>query len=418
MRWRLMILSSPINDWYFHEWFSQPIVSNYRDLILLRHQSRGYVEHLFECEICCVHYGLTIVQVILFPWILLIPLLQPWDIHQIKECFSPFSVTFKILFRLFRTWSFTRFTNDLDSIDNSNSASSFPMTNCWGHASSWESTSGRPDLSRGISSFITDCVVPSWKVSSWEKPGRTSCVFLQEVSSGRPDRSYVSRSVFHSWEDQARSSSHFEWLAEKKLSMIVHGNSNQKLSIGSCRCQVIQLNSRDLDYHNFFSPGVLKSRDDTCDGALAIRFITGRDFAVTRSSPDSCWARFDIAAVQPVELKWLILKKHNKWFHSSRVKFPLVRISANWFFGVDVLDLDFWSPSWFDRTTNQAQLCGSWKHVSLWDSFLQWSSWSLLRCPQTHTTKLFDAKTGRLREHNQYSSARWSSLEIFDFCRW
>ena len=28
-------------------------------------------------------------------------------------------------------------------------------------------------------------------------------------------------------------------------------------------------------------------------------------------------------------------------------------------FGVDVLDLDFFGPSWFDRTTNQAQVCGS-----------------------------------------------------------
>ena len=26
-----------------------------------------------------------------------------------------------------------------------------------------------------------------------------------------------------------------------------------------------------------------------------------------------------------------------------------------------------WGPSWFDRITNQEQLCGSWKHVSLWD---------------------------------------------------
>ena len=34
---------------------------------------------------------------------------------------------------------------------------------------------------------------------------------------------------------------------------------------------------------------------------------------------------------QQVELKWLILNKHNKWFHSSRVKFPLVRMSASWF---------------------------------------------------------------------------------------
>ena len=30
------------------------------------------------------------------------------------------------------------------------------------------------------------------------KPGRISRVALQEVSSGRPDRSYISMSVFHS----------------------------------------------------------------------------------------------------------------------------------------------------------------------------------------------------------------------------
>ena len=36
-------------------------------------------------------------------------------------------------------------------------------------------------------------------------------------------------------------------------------------------------------------------------------------------------------------------------------------------FGVDVLDLDFGGPDWFDWTTNQAQLSGSWKHVSLSD---------------------------------------------------
>ena len=126
------------------------------------------------------------------------------NIHHIIECFSSVSVTFEILFRLYRTWSFTRFTNDLDSTDNSNSASSFPMTN-WGLASSWESISSRPDLSRGVSSFHTDCAVPSCWVASWEKPGWDSRVALQEVSSGR-----ISVSIFHSWEDQDWLSFHFE----------------------------------------------------------------------------------------------------------------------------------------------------------------------------------------------------------------
>ena len=43
------------------------------------------------------------------------------------------------------------------------------MTNCWGLASSWESIAGRPDRSRGVSSFLTDCAVPSRRISSWPK---------------------------------------------------------------------------------------------------------------------------------------------------------------------------------------------------------------------------------------------------------
>ena len=48
------------------------------------------------------------------------------------------------------------------------------------------------------------------------------------------------------------------------------------------------------------------------EGTLAIRFIIGRDFAVTRSSPESCCSLFAIASEQAVELKWLILNKHNR----------------------------------------------------------------------------------------------------------
>ena len=78
---------------------------------------------------------------------------------------------------------------------------------------------------------------------------------------------------------------------------------------------------------------------------------------------------FAIPSEQTVGLKWLTLNKHKRWFHSSRVKFPLVKClrvgfwcRCTWF--------GFVGPNWFDRITNQGQLCGSWKHVSLWDFFL------------------------------------------------
>ena len=144
-----------------------------------------------------------------FPWLLLIPLLQPCTFTKSWNVFvhSPSHLKF---FCFFRTCSFTRFKNDLDSTDKSKSALSFPMTKCCSRALSWESTSGRPDLSRSVSSFPTDCRVPSRQICSWEKPSRTFRIMLQEIESSRPDLWYVSKSVFHSSEDQARSSSHFE----------------------------------------------------------------------------------------------------------------------------------------------------------------------------------------------------------------
>ena len=55
------------------------------------------------------------------------------------------------------------------------------------------------------------------------------------------------------------------------------------------------------------------------------------DFAVTLSSPETFCFLSDITSGHSVELKWLMLNKHKRWFHSSRVKFPLVSMSASWF---------------------------------------------------------------------------------------
>ena len=70
-------------------------------------------------------------------------------------------------------------------------ASSLPLlaeSKLWELATSWELIlSGSPDLSRNVSPFLTDCAVPSRRISSWS--GRTFYTTLQEVLSGRPDRS-------------------------------------------------------------------------------------------------------------------------------------------------------------------------------------------------------------------------------------
>ena len=109
---------------------------------------------------------------------------------------------------------------------------------------------------------------------------------------------------------------------------------------GSIFCNVSQevvssfpdLSSLATDFPGSWYPyEVLPGFDEAEEGVLAVKFIMGRDLAATRPSPDSCWARFAIAAVQVAELKLLMLNKFNKWFHSSRVKFPLVKMSASWF---------------------------------------------------------------------------------------
>ena len=69
------------------------------------------------------------------------------------------------------------------------------------------------------------------------------------------------------------------------------------------------------------------------------RFIAaGRDLDTTRSSSSCSCIFFAIVKqllklkflVQQVELKWLVLNKGRRSFHSSRAKFPLVKMSASW----------------------------------------------------------------------------------------
>ena len=45
---------------------------------------------------------------------------------------------------------------------------------------------------------------------------------------------------------------------------------------------------QDLDIHTRSSPGFDEAEEDTNEGVLAVKFIIGRDLAVTRPSPDSC----------------------------------------------------------------------------------------------------------------------------------
>ena len=104
---------------------------------------------------------------------------------------------------------------------------------------------------------------------------------------------------------------------------------NTSLVVLVC-CSFNELNGTwlsDLVFH-----GLSDAAEASTSGFLTLhretKFINGFDYPVTLSSPDPCWARFATAAVQAVELKWLILNKVNKWFHSS-VSMYLIWISNN-----------------------------------------------------------------------------------------
>ena len=204
-----MILSSPINDRCFNEWFSQPIVSN-PGISSCSDTNFVDMSNICMCEICRVPNGLTIVQVTLsheYCWF-------HCDRHEHSPSFRTFV---HILCNIWNSFLFFSnqiihpITNDLDSNDLfqfcfivSNDELLRPSSSLKIDIGSSRSVTKHYLIHNGLrGSCMKGFLVR-------EKRSRISRVALQEVSSGRPDRSYISVPVIHSWEDQARSSSHFE----------------------------------------------------------------------------------------------------------------------------------------------------------------------------------------------------------------
>ena len=109
-----------------------------------------------------------------------------------------------------------------------------------------------------------------------------------------------------------------------------------------------------------------------------------------------------------------MLNKHKRWFHSSRVKCPLVSTSANWFLVSTYLI--FGSKLIRSNNLSRATLwvLETCLTVGLLPLTIILITASL---PSNTNTKLLDAKIERSREHNQYYWKRWSSLEIACYAR-
>ena len=136
-------------------------------------------------------------------------------------------------------------------------------------------------------------------------------------------------------------------------------------------------------------PGLCDAIEASTSGALSLhretKFTIGFDFAVTLSSAASFCFLFDITSRQLVELKWLMLNKHKRWFHASLVNFPLL-ICLRVGFVVNVFDLDLGVQIYSVKQPIKPQLCGFLTRVSSLDFCLWWSFWSLLHCLQKCTT--------------------------------
>ena len=87
------------------------------------------------------------------------------------------------------------------------------------------------------------------------------------------------------------------------------------------------------DFQIWFSLGFpMESRQARSDPSLGIVIPNWSSALILLwlfSSPTPSCVLFDITSEQLVELKWLILNEHKRWFHSSRVKFPLVSMSVS-----------------------------------------------------------------------------------------
>ena len=143
--------------------------------------------------------------------------------------------------------------------------------------------------------------------------------------------------------------------------------------------------------------------------------IIGFDVAVNLSSPDSFCLLFDITSEHSVELKWLMLNKHKRWFHSSRVNFPLVSMSASWFLVSMYLIWIFGSKLIWSNNQSRTTL---WVlETCLIGGLLPFKIILITASLSSNTTtKLPDAKVGRFREQSQHYPKHWWLLEIACVC--
>ena len=269
-RWRLITLSSPINDRHFHEWFSQPIVSNPEFSPCSDTNLVDMSNICLSVRSVCIHNGLDNCSGNSFPMNTADSIVTVVNMPQIIECFSPSSVTFEIRFL-----SFSHLI-----IHPVHRMILIPLTILillhrfqWqivgGLAPLWSLTTGLQDLftryyltHNGLrSSIMLSFLVREHQVGILVSLPKK----LHRVSPIARTSQYQLSTLEKT---KARSSSPL-WVAcwREAFNKWFHDNRSQMRSFGRCRYRVSpvsplsqQLYSRDFDFHNFSSPGLRKPR--------------------------------------------------------------------------------------------------------------------------------------------------------------
>ena len=262
------------------------------DLILFGHQFRRYVEHLFHCEVFGILDGMPIVCVILsheYRW---------FQCHRHEHC--PYQ----------QKMFFSIFCNIRDSFSVFFALDHSPLSRMM-----WILTT-IPILFRRFQWWIAVALL-LFDGSIQFAP------FFREVLPRSPRTA-----LFH----RAGSSRERNLIGTrvsftKKLQRVAPFHHLSQLS-----------NSKDSNFHRFF-PGLSVVEGARFEGALKIKLIIGLDFAVNLPSPDSflCSFRHHFRTLCRTEIAVEQTPKMIP-FVTCEISFGM---SSSWF-GVDVLDLNFW----------------------------------------------------------------------------
>ena len=124
-------------------------------------------------------------------------------------------------------------------------------------------------------------------------------------------------------------------------------------------------------HHIWFSPGFLmQSRQARQDPSRCIArpnsssasillwlFLHLHLLAFFSTSLQDCWWRWN---------GWCWTNAKDDSIHHVWIFLSVCLRVGSW---CQCIWFESWGPNWFYQTTNQEQLCGFWKHVSLWDFF-------------------------------------------------